>query len=276
MFGLSDDCCWYSLYFTNRCTINCGSKVSTNKRMIIEAICSGPYCLEDISYSWALYQFTLLGNGPSWLKVQNLESYTLTNLDSTNIAFSGSKKPLEQKSKYKVVASVLLREGIVESGEMIFYTNSPPSNPDHKLGCDIHPKKGRVLKTEFNVTCYGWEDEDLPLSYQLRWDFSASSCKIHLTILNNYNSFLRRYKNQRNIFWESCPHCKIYFKKNSVSIFKLTILPHSAVEDETVIFFLTIELAKHRLYTKFKMNGTYMSNLKHLSVSVNKIYGKVL
>jgi len=137
--------------------------------MIIEAICSGPYCLEDISYSWALYQFTLLGNGPSWLKVQNLESYTLTNLDSTNIAFSGSKKPLEQKSKYKVVASVLLREGIVESGEMIFYTNSPPSNPDHKLGCDIHPKKGRVLKTEFNVTCYGWEDEDLPLSYQLSY-----------------------------------------------------------------------------------------------------------
>ena len=136
--------------------------------MIIEAICSGLHCLGDISYSWALYQFTPLENIPSWLKVQNLESYTLTNLDSTNIVFSGSKKPLEQRSKYKVVASALLREEIVETGEMIFDTNSPPSNPNHESGCGIHPKKGRVLKTKFNVTCYGWEDEDLPLSYQLR------------------------------------------------------------------------------------------------------------
>ena len=136
--------------------------------MIIEATCSGPYCQEDVSYSWALYQFTLLGNGPSWLKVQNLQSYTLTNLDNTNIVFSGSKKPLEQRSKYKLVASVLLRDGIVETGEMIFDTNSPPGNLYHELGCGVHPNKGRVLKTEFNVTCYGWEDEDLPLSYQLR------------------------------------------------------------------------------------------------------------
>ena len=79
--------------------------------MIIEATCSRLYCLGDISYSWALYLFTPLENIPSWLKVQNLESYTLTNLDSTNIVFSGSKKPLEQRSKYKVVASALLREG---------------------------------------------------------------------------------------------------------------------------------------------------------------------
>ena len=136
--------------------------------MIIEATCSGPYCNEDISYSWDLYQFTPLGNSSSWLKVKNLESYTLTNLDSANIVFSGSKKPLDQRSKYKVVASTLLRKGIVETGEMIFDTNSPPSNSDRQSGCDIHPKKGRVLKTKFNVTCYGWVDEDLPLSYQLR------------------------------------------------------------------------------------------------------------
>lgn len=136
--------------------------------MIIEATCSGPYCLEDISYSWVLYKFTPLENSPSWLKIHDLESYTLTYLDSTNIVFSGSRKPLEQSSKYKVVASAVLREGIVETGEIIFDTNSPPSNPNHEVGCGIHPKKGRVLKTKFNVTCYGWDDEDLPLSYQLR------------------------------------------------------------------------------------------------------------
>ena len=57
---------------------------------------------------------------------------------------------------------------IADTGEMIFDTNSPPSNPNHESGCGVHPKKGRVLKAKFNVTCYGWENEDLPLSYQLR------------------------------------------------------------------------------------------------------------
>ena len=109
-----------------------------------------------------------LRDDPSWLKVQNIESYTLTNLDSTNIVFSGSRKPLEQRSTYKVVAYSPLREGIVETGEMIFDTNSLTStDPNHELGCGVRPEKGRVLKTKFNVTCYGWEDEDLPLSYQL-------------------------------------------------------------------------------------------------------------
>lgn len=156
------------LYFITRCTINCGQKVSTRKRMVIEAMCKGPYCLEDISYSWNLYQFTLSIKSPFWLEVQNLQSYILTNMDSTNIVFSGSRKPLKQKSKYKIVASALLREDIVEIGEMVFVTNSPPHNPKGELGCSVHPKRGHVLQTKFNVTCLCWEDEDHPFSYQLR------------------------------------------------------------------------------------------------------------
>lgn len=136
--------------------------------MVIGAMCNGPYCLEDISYSWTLYQLTLSINSPSWLEVQNLQSYLLSNMDSTNIVFSGSRKPLKQNTKYKIVASALLRDDIIEMGEMVFVTNSPPHNPNGELGCGVHPKKGRVLQTKFNVTCLGWEDEDLPLRYQLR------------------------------------------------------------------------------------------------------------
>lgn len=157
-----------SLHFINRCAINCGRKISTNRRMIIKATCKGTYCLEDNSYSWTLYKFALSANSSSWLEVQSLQSYLLTNVDSPNIVFSGSRKPLEQRTKYKIVASVLLRDEIVERGEMVFITNSPPHNRYGALGCDVYPKKGRVLQTKYNVTCFGWDDEDLPLSYQLR------------------------------------------------------------------------------------------------------------
>ncbi|XP_078351373.1 polycystin family receptor for egg jelly-like [Oculina patagonica] len=155
---------------TLRCVINCGRKINTNRRMIIETTCKGHYCLEDISYSWKLHQSASLStNSPSWLEVQNLQSYILTNLESTNIVFSGSRKPLEHKTKYKVIASVLLRDEIVERGEMVFVTNSPPHNPFGEKGCVVHPKKGRVLQTKFKVACFGWKDEDIPLSYQLSY-----------------------------------------------------------------------------------------------------------
>ncbi|KAL9989666.1 hypothetical protein ACROYT_G004234 [Oculina patagonica] len=136
--------------------------------MIIEATCKGPYCLEDIRYSWTLYQFAL-STKSSWLEVQNIQRYLLTNVDGTNIVFSGSREPLKQRTKYKVIASVLLHDQIVERGDMVFFTNSPPHNPYGGLGCGVFPKKGFVLQTRFNVTCFGWEDEDLPLSYQMSY-----------------------------------------------------------------------------------------------------------
>lgn len=79
----------------NRCIINCGSKVSMSRRMIIEVICSGFYCFEDISYSWVLYKFMFLENSLFWLKIYDFESYIFIYLDSINIVFFGLRKLLE-------------------------------------------------------------------------------------------------------------------------------------------------------------------------------------
>ena len=34
--------------------------------------------------------------------------------------------------------------------------------------CDIHPKKGYALTTNFSISCNGWIDEDKPLTYTVR------------------------------------------------------------------------------------------------------------
>lgn len=60
---------------------------------------------------------------------------------------------------------VFFCEGIVEIGEMIFDINLFLSNFNYEVGCGIYFKKGCVFKMKFNVMCYGWDDEDLFLSY---------------------------------------------------------------------------------------------------------------
>ena len=154
--------------FHNRCIINCGRKVTTNRRLIIHATCSGPFCLQEMSYRWILYQLMPSKTGAPWLKVHELQQHVLTDLDSTNIVFSGSRNPLKQRTEYKIVASARFRDQMAERGEMIFITGSPPHISKSESGCEVYPKKGNVLKTYFNITCSGWQDEDLPLTYQLR------------------------------------------------------------------------------------------------------------
>ncbi|RMX60858.1 hypothetical protein pdam_00003501 [Pocillopora damicornis] len=149
------------------CVINCGRKVSTKRRLIVEATCNGPYCIQEVSYRWTLYHLSPSETGTTWLKVPKFRQYVLTDLDSSNIVFSGSKNPLKQNMKYKIVASVRFRHRMMEKGEMVFITDTPPHHPDGELGCQTYPRVGIVLKTDFNITCSGWQDEDLPLTYQL-------------------------------------------------------------------------------------------------------------
>ena len=166
--NLFNNCSSIHYLFYNRCVINCGRKVSTNRRLIVEATCNGPCCVQELSYRWTLYHLSPSETGTTWLKVPKFRQYVLTDLDSSNIVFSGSKNPLKQNMKYKIVASVRFRHRMMEKGEMVFITDTPPHHPDGELGCQTYPRVGIVLKTDFNITCSGWQDEDLPLTYQLR------------------------------------------------------------------------------------------------------------
>ncbi|PFX27644.1 Polycystic kidney disease protein 1-like 2 [Stylophora pistillata] len=180
------------------CVINCGRKVSTNRRLIVEATCIGPFCGQEMSYRWTLYQISSTERGASWLKVRKFRRYVLTNLDSSNILFSGSKNPLKQSTHYKIVASVRLRHRMIERGEMVFITNTPPHNPYGDLGCQAYPRMGIVLKTDFSITCTGWLDEDLPLTYQLIFHSLEGTVIIAKGNISNFKTKLPRGSQSEN------------------------------------------------------------------------------
>lgn len=71
-------------------------------------------------------------------------------------------------TEYKLRGSLYLDDDSVEESEITFKTNSAPFPEDYDLGCRVTPDMGHAVTTVFTISCQGWQDEDLPLSYEFR------------------------------------------------------------------------------------------------------------
>lgn len=103
-----------------------------------------------------------------WAEVPNFEENILTDIDSPNLVIPSDRQILQERSEYKIRAVVTLDNGLTIAEEMAFVTNSPPHVSDGRSGCSVTPSEGIVLTTEFNISCSGWTDDDLPLNYEFR------------------------------------------------------------------------------------------------------------
>ncbi len=103
-----------------------------------------------------------------WKNVPNLKDKILTDINSPNLVIPGDKQVLEENNKYKIRVVVTLPNGFTFGEEIMFVTNSPPRVSDGQGGCFVAPSEGFVLKTEFNFSCSGWSDDELPLNYEFR------------------------------------------------------------------------------------------------------------
>lgn len=79
--------CYFLL--ANRCKINCGDKVTANKKTVIESTCKGLSCKSGQRYNWTLYMLDPMACNETWLPVMDLKEMTLTELDSPNIVIKG-------------------------------------------------------------------------------------------------------------------------------------------------------------------------------------------
>lgn len=107
-------------------------------------------------------------SGEEWLEVPSFKNKILTDIDSPNLVIPGDEQLLEKSSKYKIKTVVTLWNEFTFTEDFIFLTNSPPRADSGRNGCSATPAEGFVLTTEFNISCLGWLDDDLPLSYEFR------------------------------------------------------------------------------------------------------------
>lgn len=69
---------------------------------------------------------------------------------------------------YVVKAAVESAKLAVEAN-FSFVVNSPPKKKSPQQSCDVRPKEGEAVSTNFLITCWGWQDVDTPLTYQFRY-----------------------------------------------------------------------------------------------------------
>ena len=111
----------------------------------------------------------------TWVE-EKLGDNILTELDSPTLVFKGKLDQWENSLKddrtYRLRGIVYLTDGTTEESEISFRTNSAPNHVDFP-GCKVNPEMGHAVTTEFFISCDGWYDDDLPLSYEFRYVESA-------------------------------------------------------------------------------------------------------
>ena len=65
----------------------------------------------------------------------------------------------------RIKAVAFVEDGSTKEDQFTFRTNSVP----YGGSCSVSPVNGTAIDTEFNITCNGWQDDDLPLTYEFRY-----------------------------------------------------------------------------------------------------------
>lgn len=99
----------------------------------------------------------------NWIEVEKLQEKTETELNSPGIIFK--ELMLSGNKKYRVDISVKPGNAVAGTSRHEFQTNSPPTGGT----CAVSPVEGFALNTTFTFSCTGWNDQQLPLTYQFHY-----------------------------------------------------------------------------------------------------------
>ena len=144
--------------------MNCDSPASASSRISLRTDCDSVRCPKSLKYHWSLLKNDGNYSHPNWTFQKHFESLLSTKADSKNLVIKGKK--LATGSSYKVKVDVQSSNGSRGWAAYQFDTLAVPT------GGECH---GTQLDKEdvgswVNITCQGWRDENMPLSYEFFQD----------------------------------------------------------------------------------------------------------
>ena len=143
-----------------RCTMNCDSPASASSRISLRTDCNSKRCPVSFKYSWSLFRNCGNASHPKWSSQTDFQSLLSTKVDSKNLVIK--EQMLATGSSYKVKVDVKSPNGSFGWAAYQFYTLVVPSGGKCK-GTQLDKKDvGSWVK----ITCQGWRDGNLPLSYE--------------------------------------------------------------------------------------------------------------
>lgn len=151
--------------FLLRCEVNCGAKVNPSDKLSVSTECSESTCTSALVYSWSLFVMESQRDEtePTWQR----DNKTLPRHDNSSFSSYPNiilrKNTLQGNEEYKLVVTATLPDGNYGRASYIFQVNAAPTGGT----CDVEPRVGHVLTTQYRFWCAGWRDPDGPLSYEI-------------------------------------------------------------------------------------------------------------
>lgn len=152
------------LFFYFSCIQNCRANVIPSERLVLEKRCEGLLCNKITSYEWTLKIFDTVHT--QWTILPDISDYMLTYMNSPALVTKENK--FLGNSSYLLTLTAKAPGNVIDTTTYRFATNAPPSGGR----CEVDTKEGEAWLTYFTFTCYGWKDQDLPLSYKFRYNTS--------------------------------------------------------------------------------------------------------
>ncbi|KXJ28705.1 Polycystic kidney disease protein 1-like 2 [Exaiptasia diaphana] len=139
-----------------RCSTNCKSKVILTDKYSLSASCEEESS-KIITYSWEMH---IQDASNQWLPLNNLQNLTSTALDNQNIVIKPNA--LLGGRKYRLIMKAKIVGRRTGRVSMPFIVNDPPYGGK----CTVDFPSGLADHTNFTFNCFGWKDDDVPLTYE--------------------------------------------------------------------------------------------------------------
>ena len=141
--------------------MNCALPAFASSRISLTTDCNSIRCPVSLKYEWSLLKKDGKNSHPLWSTQINLKSLLGTEVDSKNLVIK--EQMLEPGSSYKIKVDVLSANGSFGWAVYQFDTVASPSGGTcHGVQLDR-----KDVGSWLNITCQGWRDEHMPLSYEL-------------------------------------------------------------------------------------------------------------
>lgn len=142
--------------------------MNPSSRLRLKTFCNGT-CDYSVKHLWKLFEILAWEEGKAVTKPANyLLDNTLSRLGSENLVIKENALLLKQDYRISVEIDVYGFEQTVAVYD--FITNEPPNGGQ----CTVDPPSGEVFVTNFQFTCYGWSDDDMPILYKYFYEIDET------------------------------------------------------------------------------------------------------
>lgn len=166
------------------------------RQLTLKVVCANRPCASVATFSWTVHTLTTDKRGRlTWNEFKNTKNLIRTSVNTTRFHLPrlDALTKIKEGQKFQVQVIATDHNGLLQEQALYtFNVNAPPKHikNDEMTGCQVTPREGSAIITDYYISCLGWYDKDIPLRYAFKYKFSSSTIIIQDGEVGNVTSKL--------------------------------------------------------------------------------------